>query len=70
MHGDGNGGPPRMSIPEALALMGEPRTPLDRLVRFVCEQNADTLTALKATPEWSIRPRSPRSPTPPRRARR
>ena len=26
----------------------EPRTPLDRLERFVCEQNADIITAFKA----------------------
>ena len=51
MHGDGNGGnggPPRMSIPEALALMGEPRTPLDRHIRFTAETIADFFTAFSA----------------------
>jgi hypothetical protein len=37
-----------MTVEEALALMGPSRTPLDRLVRFTCEQLADVITTFRA----------------------
>lgn len=42
---------------------GEPRTPLDRLVRFVSEQNPDIIKALRAAHERMDlqQPRSSRS---------